>query len=369
MLDAVLARVLAARVSFFLPVAALMVACVTSAGGGTSEGSSGPQLSPTGGATGEPAKPGATGGTSSGGAPDTGSGHVTYTFGDDVFRLEASRGATPQNVSALITPSGARKPDRRLSASRGGGFYVFETQNVDPRCAASSCLAFAPAADPSAAKLVLEGGNLIDHAESLSAISNDGDVVVFSSVGVSHPRDLFVSRRTGDTWSLAVVLTGASTFGWNELPSLHPDGTKVLFDCGPLANAGDGGSICEIAVDGTGFQTVVAPANAPASVGKKGALHHASYAPDGAIVFEADWDGERVWRKQGSTLTNLSTSAVGNDNSPCVLPDGRVVSLWLERPGNASGGHEIKIMSAAGAEPWVLLADRDVSDVGIGCTN
>lgn len=55
-----------------------------------------------------------------------------------------------------------------------------------------------------------------------------------------------------------------------------------------------------------------------------------------------------------------------NDNSPCVLPDGRIVSLWLLRPGG-SGFHEIKIMGPDGGSHIMVLTDVDVFDTGLGC--
>ena len=56
-----------------------------------------------------------------------------------------------------------------------------------------------------------------------------------------------------------------------------------------------------------------------------------------------------------------------NDNSPCVLPDGRVVSLWLNGPGNDPGLHELKVMDADGSNEFRVLIGVDVSDSGIGC--
>jgi hypothetical protein len=56
-----------------------------------------------------------------------------------------------------------------------------------------------------------------------------------------------------------------------------------------------------------------------------------------------------------------------NDNDPCVLPDGRIASLWLERPGGG-GRHEIKVMSADGRQYLMALTGADVADIGIGCS-
>ena len=345
--------------------AALLVACGIS-----------PAPSGTNGGASDPAEQGAASGDSPAAVPTAapstaalGSGHVTYTLEGDVFRLATVPGARPENISALITPKGARQRDRRLNTSANGAFYVFETGNVDSACNGTSCLAIAPGSAPAEALLVLEGGNRIEGAANLSAVSNDGTVVLFAASGSAHPRDLFVTRRTGAAWSAAAALTGASTFDWNDLAAIHPDGTRVLFDCGSAPEASEGGSVCEVGIDGAGFKTVVTSADAPATVTHKGAVHHASYSPDGSVVFEANWDGERIWRKAGKVVTDLSTSAFANDNSPCVLPDGRIVSLWLDRPGNAGGAHEIKVMGAQGDGAFLLLTGSDVSDVGIGCGN
>ena len=56
-----------------------------------------------------------------------------------------------------------------------------------------------------------------------------------------------------------------------------------------------------------------------------------------------------------------------NDNSPCVLWDGRIASLWLQRPGGAST-HEIKVTDPMGRSPVMVQTDVDVMDVGISCS-
>jgi hypothetical protein len=85
--------------------------------------------------------------------------------------------------------------------------------------------------------------------------------------------------------------------------------------------------------------------------------------------FEATWNAlaEQVWTLPVGSTTPVQVGAFTNDNSPCVLPNGEVASLWLERPGNTAGLHEIKIMSADGATYHMALAGQDVADVGIGC--
>ena len=46
---------------------------------------------------------------------------------------------------------------------------------------------------------------------------------------------------------------------------------------------------------GADFSVLLAPSDAPAGLPTDGALRHPTYAPDGAVVFEATWDG-RIWR-------------------------------------------------------------------------
>jgi hypothetical protein len=119
----------------------------------------------------------------------------------------------------------------------------------------------------------------------------------------------------------------------------------------------------------------------PDARGGMSANHHAAYAPDGSIVFEGTWNGgaEQVWRVAPGgdpELVNADKNqehdfVYTDDNSPCVLPDGRVVSLWLGRTGSDSSGkpsgHELKVMGANGENAGMLVTGVDVVDIGIGC--
>ncbi len=105
----------------------------------------------------------------------------------------------------------------------------------------------------------------------------------------------------------------------------------------------------------------------PAGLTDKGSLIYPDYDPKGGIVFEADWGGERIWRlAPGETTPTLITDRFGNDNSPCVLPDGRIVTLWMNREGG-QGFHEIKVMTPDGNAHYMALTDIDVADIGMGC--
>ncbi|MBL8626284.1 MAG: hypothetical protein JNK64_33520 [Myxococcales bacterium] len=295
------------------------------------------------------------------GAGPPGRGHVAFGDGTAVFRIAASPGATPEDVSALVGAGGGA-PERRLNLSPGGTTYVFETGDLG--CATGTCVAVAPVADPAAAALIAPGGAPVDGAEGRSAVDDAGTLVVFAASGGPHDRDLFVTRRAGSGWGAPLLITAASPHAWNDTPSLSADASHLVFDCGPTANAGAGGSICEVGVDGSELAVVVGPADAPAAIASAGPVHHAAYAGD-ELVFEADWDGERVWRLGAGGPRPVG--AVDNDNSPCALADGRVASLYLGRPGNTDGWHELKLMAADGRELAMLVVGRDLVDEGLGC--
>jgi hypothetical protein len=223
------------------------------------------------------------------------------------------------------------------------------------------------AGDLSAGAVVSVNGQPI-HPDAFSAIAASGNLIVYPSGGGPHTQDLWSVARVNGQWAAPVLLTAGSPYSYNAQPAISLGGGKVLFDCGNQPYGADGTAICEVGVAGGGFRVVLAPANAPAGYPTTGALHHPAYAPDGSYVFEGNWGVEQVWRLAvGVTVPTLVASRFTNDNSPCVLPDGRVVSLWLGRPGNPSGLHELKIMGPDGANDAVLLPGQDVADVGIGC--
>jgi hypothetical protein len=145
------------------------------------------------------------------------------------------------------------------------------------------------------------------------------------------------------------------------MPALSEDGTKVVFDC-DNSNSDVGEAICEVNTDGTDFRVVFTPEMGPGQI--RNPLHSPDYAPNGAIVFEADWDGESIWRLPAGSSTPVKIGSFGNDNSPCVLSEGKVASLWL--PGAI---HDLKVMNADGSGHFKTTNGIDVFDIGIGCTS
>lgn len=293
-------------------------------------------------------------------------GTITYTFDGRVYRIAAEEDAVPEDISLALDALSPGGGDRQLNISPDGAWLVLETERFDPECAGWSCLAIL-SSDLSTGDAVRADGQLV-HLEGVSAVASGGNMIVYSSNEGPHEIDLWVVVRTGGAaWQAPLLLTADSPHPYNRQPSFSDDGGKLLFNCGSEPYASEGAEICEVGSDGAGFRVVLTPADAPAGLPTTGALHNPDYAPDGSIVFESDWAGEQVWRlAPGASEPVLVTDEFGNDNSPCVLPNGRIVSLWLGRAGGA-GLHEMKVMSPDGGHFFVILTGIDIADVGVGC--
>ncbi|MFH1130820.1 MAG: hypothetical protein V1754_05755 [Pseudomonadota bacterium] len=297
----------------------------------------------------------------------SGNGHILYTLTNDrAFRVEAKQGARPRNISSAMNrlARGSGK-DEYFSGSADGKWYVMASDRFGRDCKSWSCLSIV-AADLSGGEAIRAGEKLI-HPRGQMAVAKGAQFVVFADKGSSHELDLYVTTRTGRNWSKPKALTHNSPYKWNDHPAISSDASKIAFDCGPTPYSQEGTAICEVGTDGNGLRIVLTPDFRPKDASKAKALHHPSYAPDGSIVFEGDWDGEQIWRlSKGSSVPVRIAPRFSNDNSPCVLPDGRIVSLWLERSGGR-GVHELKIMNPDGTKHLVLLPNVDVQDVGISC--
>lgn len=295
------------------------------------------------------------------------SGTITYRLpGGPVYRIAAQTDATPENVSLKLNALSSGSEDIWLNTSPDGKWLLLATDRFDAECVGWPCLAIV-SGDLSTGTAVRAHGELI-HPEGFSAVASDGNLIVYPGPGGPHTLDLWAVTSREDGWSTPLLLTANSPYDYNHQPAVSADGSKVVFDCGHQPYGAEGTALCEVGTDGTGFRVVLTPADSPPGFPTTGALHHPDYAPDGSIVFEADWAGEQIWRLPvGAVISVRVASQFGNDNSPCVLPDGRIVSLWLNRPGNPEGFHEIKVMASDGASYIMVLTNVDVADVGIGC--
>ena len=207
---------------------------------------------------------GGAGGAAEGGAGGAGGagagvpGRITYSVDAEVFRIEAVPGATPENVSEALSRFGSGG-DTWLMPSRSGEHLVVVTSKT--ACSNGACLAVTDEAFSFLAT-VTPGGNEVS-VRGAPAITNAGDTVVYPGTGGPHEVDLFLSTKSDDAWSDPVLLTGDSTFPFNNTAALSFDETRVLFECGfdPYpdgpAPESEGTAACEVKLDGSGFRVVV----------------------------------------------------------------------------------------------------------------
>jgi hypothetical protein len=294
-------------------------------------------------------------------AVNGGGGHLTWTFGDQVFRVAAEDGAEPENVSRLLGGGGR---DRLLTMSPNGAWHTMSAERFD---CGGECLVRV-SWDLTDGEAVKAGGADV-YVEGNSVITDDGATVVYPSQGGPHNVDLFLTTRGDGGWSEPALLTGDSGYAYNNMPALTADGSAVVFDCGsePYPESG-GNDACQVGLDGAGFTRLVGPDALPDA--RNDYVQNPHEGPAG-LFFESSWtiDGENpetIWHLPSGSGTPVPFSArYQNAVSPCPLPDGRVAMLWLG--GNDGGRHELVVAEADGSGEIVLTPGVDVTDIGLGC--
>ena len=288
----------------------------------------------------------------------TAGGWVTFMRQDGdserIFRLSIEPNAVPEDLTARLDSAAPGQYSEWVNVSPDGSWYLLSTDRFD--CAGWPCLVATQ--DFATYEVVRTNGDVV-HAQ-YSAIAAGGSLIVYQAGG-THNRDLLAIRREAGGWSAPIELTTSSPFENQQRPSLSADGSRVVFACGDDLYGSS--ALCEVNTDGSSFSVrFQAEEN-----GGPAALFHPAYAPDGSIVFEGDWNGEQLWRLAPASNAPAAISPLTNDNSPCVLPDGTLVSLWQQRPGNSAGVHEVKLMSPDGRQYTMLLTGLEVFDGGLGC--
>lgn len=290
-----------------------------------------------------------------------GGGHVTWTYQGEIFRSATTDDAEPENLSRALGGGGT---DRRITQSPSGDWLTWSGERFD---CSGECLVRSRF-DLTDGEAVKPGG-ADAYTEGISAITDDGATIVFSSQGGPHAVDLFATTRTDSGWSEATLLTADSGYEYNNMPALTADGAGVTFDCGsePYPESG-GNDACRVALDGTGYTRLLGPDALPDT--RNDYVQNPHEGPDG-LFFEGSWpiDGdnpETIWvLPNGASEPEPFHPRFLNAVAPCALPDGRVAMLWLG--GNDGGRHELVVASADGETDVNLTPGVDVDDIGIGC--
>lgn len=300
-------------------------------------------------------------------AQSAGPGKVVFYGKDgDMHRVSAEASANPENISTKLDelPSGGE--DFKINIAPDGSWMVFETERFDDACSGWACYAVTNREVTYGDAIRTSSGDIV-HSEGFPAITNCGRKIVHPSADAGqNTLDLVVRTKSGDVWSDPVLLTSESKYAYNYNPAVSEDGTKLLFNCGDQPYGDDGTAVCEVNMDGTGYQVVASPDSPPAGYSAGEAMWFADYAPDGSIVFESDWSGtDLIWRMPAGGTPVPINSSYGNDGTPCVLPNGDIASYWLGRP-EGSGDYELKIMPADGSSHEMAVTSN-VENMGIGC--
>jgi hypothetical protein len=242
-----------------------------------------------------------------------------------------------------------------ITVSYDGNWYAFTSTRFDNENGGWSDLVIVKS-DYTEYEVIKLNGNLI-HSTGRAMIFNNGNSIVFVSEDLgNHSKDVFVIHKNGNTWGDTVNLTQNSSYNYNYFPTISPDGTKVLFDASPSSYPSM--AIGKVNIDGTDLSF-------PIVAGQNEEAHSGSYNPNGAIVYEGSND-ESIWKLvQGTTTPVRITADQSNDNTPFVLPDGRIVSLKLP-----NSTHQIKIMNANGTDNHMLSDEssssfNEVYDLGL----
>lgn len=294
-------------------------------------------------------------------------GEIVYSTTDGIYRVQAVDGAQPENLSTVLDTFWPGGSDIGVNVSHDGEWIIFSS---DGRFDCNSGCVGVLTGDLSAVEPVkFQNGSNLRWVESL-AIAAGGNLIVYRDGGGSHVKDLWAITRVGNAWSDPVELTAGSSFDFNSRPSISADGSKVIFSA-KCSNC-NYPTIAQVNSDGTGFSILLNPEDGPYGQ-EPGGFSQPVYAPGGSIVFESDWVAsggahELIWRLSAVGATpEIVASYYGSDNSPCVLPDGRIVSLRYGGGAEGYSYHQLKVMNADGSNSILPALGAAVLDIGYGC--
>ena len=277
--------------------------------------------------------------------------YISYTFNNQAQFVEAKEDGNITDVSKHLATIN-RGEEGWINISPNGEWLLLDSTRLDSECTGWGCLIYGKR-DLSEFKTIKTVSESVIHTEGFSAISSSGNLIVAHMSGTNR-NDLFVSiKGTNDRWSELRSITSDSPSDNNRNPALSADGKEVLFDCGT--------SICMVNSDGTNLQTLISSDNTAFDL-----VRYADFDTTGNIVFEGDDGTERIWRyNRTSKQLSMVDESKRNDNSPCVLSDGHIASLWMERQRQGDSIHELKIMTDSNYT--MVIKDKDITDSGIGC--
>lgn len=195
------------------------------------------------------------------------------------------------------------------------------------------------------------------HPEGFSTIAAGGMTMTIVLRDDFDRSDVWLVNRSNNEWLRNDEINlSQNSAGNNGGAVFSKDNNKVMW----TSYTNSGMDFDENTVDGSNYNHLLAHT----ILGSSAAIIRPSYENGGTIIFEGELNGEQCYRYNPATpliAPVVINSSYSNDNSCAALPDGRIASFWLERPGGPSV-HELRIMTANGVHESVLQLDTDFWD-------
>lgn len=288
--------------------------------------------------------------------------YITYARGNDSFdrtlyMINLETGVTENISNKLNSIIGENRKDNAINISPDGSHLIINSKlngnklyiiNIDNNT-----------------KDVLKIENRYIWPEHAFAISNDGNIVAITKRNKGSGTDVVSYIKSNGKWKKGVILSkGTDEDFFAGGPAFSFDSKRIIFTCRVKQNIL---ALCSNNISGNDLKIEVSERNLDTQ--KLHLIRSPDYTLNGDVVFEVeDVLGEVIWiKKTDKEKAYPINTTFRNDNSPCVLPNNYIASLWLSRPGNPKGKHELKLMPQNGSHYKMLVKDINIRDIGLGC--
>lgn len=286
--------------------------------------------------------------------------YVSYMLANgDAQIVEAKQEGNVTNISELLAKSNSGE-ESWINLSPNGEWLLLDSTRLDPNCDGWGCLIYGKRDSSNFKTIKLADGSVI-HPESFSAISNDAKFIVVH-LSQDDGSDLFISKQDNNaTWSILKSISDSSPSTNNRNPAISADGKEILFECGK--------NICLVNSDGTNLKTLIRLEDKPNTNNSWESISNADFDTQGNIVFQGTFIATWPWRYNRKTAEiTLLNNKNNNDNSPCVLSNGDIATLWFDRAENNSGNAELKIMNSTGTSQFIAVTgEKGIVTSPLGC--
>ena len=280
---------------------------------------------------------------------------------EEIFmRINVSNPFVYENITDAINthalfPGNHKGP---ISVSHKGDYYVFKSErfesplNTDGYEAITICKS-----DFTNFEVPKDQAGNVFHADGIMQISSDGNTIYCVKAGPANGADVYKITRIGNYWE-EMDISASSTFNINKAPYLSYLEDRIIFESSNDVNFST--AISQVLVSGVGLSTYTSISEIPGATQIKSPC----YDNGANVYFEAETDGERVWKINVGGTPEIVNNSFTNDNSPITLFDGRIVSVYIPQ-----STHQLKVMNSDGTSESMLTQSvasfEEIFDIGI----